>query len=1202
MFALINPRERALCETLRMFEVPLPLSVLREIHGAEGGGEDPASRLLALGLCETAPDPRRRDAAALRLTGAARDLCPLPSESAQQAVSRALLSPLLAAWSQRNELSAVCARALIQPALWVGDQQAIARSAPRAIQDLLSAREAQRAAEIADKALNALRRTDPAPVLLQRAADAFFAVGDTARALRCVRDLERRQAGTGEVHVGLVRSQASIQAEGGDPAGARERLEAARRALASAGRELAALELAREIALLDVKQRKAARARGSLMHVARRMGALGARKERAVTLVHVAESDLLQGRFEGGLGLLQEAVQLFEQVGANAERDSTLARLEGLLAERALQILQPGERRLLTASALFTLPLPSAAMAAFGHVFGTPADVERLLELGVWEAMPDPFGGGGEAVRIHPRVRELVGLPPEAQHSAIAVAIIEPLYEEWRRLRLPLPLPMCAQLLELGLMAGHSAAVALAAPQVLEALRTGGHHDEGLAHARRAAEIFKEAGVPTPAAVHRLRGDLLLEVGEIADAEVVLGEADAQHRVERVAAAEAAAAEPEPPAPEPEHEWEADPAPLREDFDEEALTVDEEALALQQRLKQMPAGERAPRARVLGRLVSLEMSRGAVGAASALQGELVQIHQDLGNPDAADRGLALLAHLTLANGDVGRALSIHSGRIEGLGARGRHAEVAVVLAEIANIQARWSDLDQAISTHHERRAIFDALGDRRASAAALSDIARLRYTQGHVEHARTIHHNAHRLFGELGDARARAISMGDLARLEASAGGLDRALALHEERRGVLEGLGDSAELANTWCDIGAIRLQQGQLSEALVLYRDALHTFERLGDARSCVVALGAVGRIRLALGETSTALEIHRRRRALLEAFNDRREMALVDGDIARVHASRGDLEEASVVHAARLGVLESLGDRLESARALGDLAGVAARRGERGVALEHHDRQREILRELGARRDLAIASGEMARLAVSIGDLPRARELQGEQLAEYQELSDAVGEASSRYLLAQLVLREEGVEAAVPQLGAAWEVVSRTRQPEGLARVGEAYGQALLATGRLLEAYRVLLMAWAARHRLGRTDEVDTLARAVAGVELQVSDAAEGARRAGDSKALLRALVVQGQIALLRDDAGPARRALEGAWNIAGKGRLQQQIGAVGALYGPLLARLGRTEEAEPVLEATAQAWRRLRKADRAAPIERILEELRREPEEE
>jgi tetratricopeptide (TPR) repeat protein len=164
----------------------------------------------------------------------------------------------------------------------------------------------------------------------------------------------------------------------------------------------------------------------------------------------------------------------------------------------------------------------------------------------------------------------------------------------------------------------------------------------------------------------------------------------------------------------------------------------------------------------------------------------------------------------------------------------------------------------------------------------------------------------------------------------------------------------------------------------------------------------------------------------------------------------------------------------DALEAPLLLGAHADRLVTRGKLDEALRIlRDGLLPFFERLGDVRSRAVTMGKIADILVRRGELDEARALQDECLKINCTLGDADGIAAALWGLAQLDLAQEQMEAAIPRITEAYDLLSRLDRADGIALVGMTYGQILAAGGKPEAALAVLRRSAAMFRKLGLED---------------------------------------------------------------------------------------------------------------------------------
>ena len=368
-------------------------------------------------------------------------------------------------------------------------------------------------------------------------------------------------------------------------------------------------------------------------------------------------------------------------------------------------------------------------------------------------------------------------------------------------------------------------------------------------------------------------------------------------------------------------------------------------------------------------------------------------------------------------------------------------------------------------------------------ARVIAERARRLITRGELDQAGQLLRHACQLFTAGGSEREAAVAMGWIADIAYQRGDYEEALRIRREvELPAFERLGDTRSAAVTWGDIADIAYRRGDYDEALRIRREVqLPAFERLGEAQEAAIAWGKIADIADQRGDYDEALRIRREvQLPAYERLGATRSAAIAWGKIADIAYRRGDYDEAlRIRREVQLPAFERLGDTRETAVTWGKIADIADQRGDYDEALRI---RREValpaFERLGDTRSAAVTWGDIANIAYQRGDYDEAAELQRKRLEVNKQLGDLDGIAAADWDLARIDLTRQDYQSALPRLIESFQIFGRLRRPDGIAFVGIALGQLLMAAGQADQARQVLRDSLAAAAKLGWTDTVQQI----------------------------------------------------------------------------------------------------------------------------
>jgi tetratricopeptide (TPR) repeat protein len=286
-----------------------------------------------------------------------------------------------------------------------------------------------------------------------------------------------------------------------------------------------------------------------------------------------------------------------------------------------------------------------------------------------------------------------------------------------------------------------------------------------------------------------------------------------------------------------------------------------------------------------------------------------------------------------------------------------------------------------------------------------------------------------------------------------------QAAFLHARIHEALSGLGEIHEAEKALAS-GLFFLQRGIYPEA--------EADLRLLKGRAFVRS----GRLREARDEFQAAID-------RLSEREFPRERAICLTEVARLYA-RDDVARALKLYQEALQIFKNLGAMVERATILGDLARLRAQSGDLEGALKLYEEELKTYEELGEVRARAVRLGDIAILRMKSGDLPEAQELFREKLSIVEQLGEVGEVANAQFYLAILALQQDYQAEALERLAESWEINSRIRRADGIAFVGQLYGQLLSQTDppRALEILRTSRDAFQLLGSTAQVTELDEL----------------------------------------------------------------------------------------------------------------------------
>ncbi|MEU5294058.1 CHAT domain-containing protein [Streptomyces umbrinus] len=410
---------------------------------------------------------------------------------------------------------------------------------------------------------------------------------------------------------------------------------------------------------------------------------------------------------------------------------------------------------------------------------------------------------------------------------------------------------------------------------------------------------------------------------------------------------------------------------------------------------------------------------------------------------------------------------------------------AITWGQIADIFEQRGEVEEALRIRREvTLPVYERIGDTREAAITWGRIADILQQRGEVDEALRIRREVELpAYERIGDIRSTAVTWGQIADIFEQRGEVEEALRIRREvTLPVYERIGDTREAAITWGRIADIFEQRGEVEEALRIRREVtLPVYERIGDTRSTAVTWGKIADIFEQRGEVEEALRI--RREVTLPAYErigDTRSTAVTWGKIADILQQRGEVDEAlRIRREVELPVYERIGDTRSTAVTWGQIADIFEQRGEVEEALRiRSEVTLPAYERIGDIRSTSITWGQIADIYQQRGEVDEALELQLKRLEVNEQLGDMDGIAAANWDLARIDMSRQELAAAAPRLVTSFQLLLKLQRPDGIAVVGAALGQLLLAAGERGQARQVLQTSRAAAAKVGLADVVDRL----------------------------------------------------------------------------------------------------------------------------
>lgn len=233
----------------------------------------------------------------------------------------------------------------------------------------------------------------------------------------------------------------------------------------------------------------------------------------------------------------------------------------------------------------------------------------------------------------------------------------------------------------------------------------------------------------------------------------------------------------------------------------------------------------------------LAVMQGDYRAGYELHADSLELHRQLGDPNAISFAMNNLANAAVQLGDYQGASELHEGGAALAREAGDLRGMALGMVNLADDLAHLGDAAGARSRFDEAVGVFGEHGDRWGMAFAYDSFAVVACQQGDFEAARSMLARAREMFSGLGDDRGVARAMTHLGDVALQEGDLVRARSLYLESLAIRQSVGDMSGIAAAIEKIAWVHINDvPQIAACLVGCAEALRETMRApvpADAR---------------------------------------------------------------------------------------------------------------------------------------------------------------------------------------------------------------------------------------------------------------------------------------------------------------------------------------------------------------------------------
>lgn len=475
------------------------------------------------------------------------------------------------------------------------------------------------------------------------------------------------------------------------------------------------------------------------------------------------------------------AMQAYLKDGHAPTQEHVRDFIENLAIDRLLGCLRSGERALLDASELFSLPVPREVLQRLGAAVGAGEGAAgRLVALGLWDTYSDLVTPAVDAMLVNPLVLPRLRALADAEARALAASILPLLYEAWGGDDEGREGMVEHELTRLALYAQEAAIAARTATAALRWLDGMEEYGAAAALGQAVLELLDSTKVEPSLALLRAAGEANHRVGETAQAREIFERA--------LAAADVTGGE------------------------EDAFEC----------------------AAILGAHARLLVQLGHVDDALAAFERTRDAFEELGDRRSRAVTLGEIARILESTGKVEQALALYEEILKDFEELGDRRSRAVVLGEIARILESKRKVKEALALYKEMLKVFEELGDRRSRAATLGNIAWILGSKGQVEQvelALALYQKNLKDYEELEDIVGTAQTYWSIAQLELERGDFQDAFAHLAESYRINVQIKHLDGICHVGSALGQLLLAGGQVGQGTAVLQRSIEGFRQLGQ-----------------------------------------------------------------------------------------------------------------------------------------------------------------------------------------------------------------------------------------------------------------------------------------------------------------------------------------------------------------------------------
>ncbi len=309
---------------------------------------------------------------------------------------------------------------------------------------------------------------------------------------------------------------------------------------------------------------------------------------------------------------------------------------------------------------------------------------------------------------------------------------------------------------------------------------------------------------------------------------------------------------------------------------QKAIDLFQQSLAIAQQI-----GDRAGVGSVLGNLGNAYGLLGDYQKAIDFHQQYLAIAQQIGDRAGVGTVLGNLGNAYYSLGDYQKAIDLFQQDLAIAKELGDRAGVGGALGNLGNAYYSLGDYQKAIDLFQQRLAIAKELGDRAGVGGALGNLGVAYESLGDYQKAIDFHQQSLAIAKELGDRAGVGRALGNLGIAYRSLGDYQKAIDFHQQYLAIAQQIGDRAGVGRALNNLGVALFNSGNLAEAEKVLKQGIEVLKsqrgRLGNRDDFKISIfeeqartyRTLQKVYIAQNKSTAALEVAESGRA--RAFVD-------------------------------------------------------------------------------------------------------------------------------------------------------------------------------------------------------------------------------------------------------------------------------------------------------------------------------------------